>query len=343
MRVRVAPVLGHAEARSPSSRLRAHRGRRHRLVEAGQQRDALLQSLMESGRAALANIRASIENLVEYTDMKPERRAQFTGIIRDEAVKLSERLDAVTREFSEVVKAEYSVEEMRAKTSSRRRARIESRSGSDQLETIDRTSGSRSTASRSRRGSAISPLASGGLRHPEVRIRLGVSGRTRSSISCGGRAALGGDCVHWENDPLHLGGEPSPLTLKNVLERHGGEAGTARPAAAECYYRLVLPLASARPARGSRLRSRAGRSTTTSTSSGSCLRTGRWRRALAELTFTVFDTETTGLDPRRRRDHFHRRGAHRQWTACSQANPSRARGSEAGAIGRVHRCARHHA
>jgi DNA polymerase-3 subunit epsilon len=50
----------------------------------------------------------------------------------------------------------------------------------------------------------------------------------------------------------------------------------------------------------------------------------RWPTgALTELTYTVFDTETTGLNPeRRRRDHPDRRRAHRQWQAAASRKAS---------------------
>lgn len=228
MRVRVAPVLARADGAPPE--LTGYVlivADVTESVQSGQQRDALLQSLTESGRAALANIRASIENLVEYADMKPERRAQFTGIIRDEALKLSQRLDDVTREFSEVVKAEYSVEEMRGEDLvAVARARIEARAGlPTKLETIDPDVWLKVDSFSIAQG--LSYLASR-LKEDfdirEVRFRLGASGRhAQLDLLWRGAPLSAETAFNWENDPLHLGGEPSPLTLKNVLERHGGE------------------------------------------------------------------------------------------------------------------------
>ena len=304
MRVRVAPVLGHADGAQPE--LTGYVlivADVTDSVEAGQQRDALLQSLMESGRAALANIRASIENLVEYTDMKPERRAQFTGIIRDEAVKLSERLDAVTREFSEVVKAEYSVEEMRGEDLvAVARARIESRVGlPTKLETIDPNLWLKVDSFSIAQGlSYLAARLKEDFDIREVRIRLGVSGRHAQLDLLWRGAPLSAETAFtWENDPLHLGGEPSPLTLKNVLERHGGEGWYQRDLPLQsAYYRLVLPRASA-PARARLAPSVASRPEYYDFDLFRQLPQNRAleERPLAELTFTVFDTETTGLDP----------------------------------------------
>jgi DNA polymerase-3 subunit epsilon len=304
MRVRVAPVLAHAEGVPPELTgyvlLVADVTDS---VEAGQRRDALLQSLTESGRAALANIRASIENLVEYTDMKPERRAQFTAIIRDEALKLSERLDAVTREFSEVVKSEYSVEEMRGEDLvAVARARIESRVGiPTKLETIDPNVWLKVDSFSIAQG--LSYLASRlkeDFEIREVRFRLGVSGRHAQLDLLWRGAPLSAETAFtWENDPFHLGGEPSPLTLKNVLERHGGEGWYQRDLPLQsAYYRLVLPLATA-PARARFTAAVASRPEYYDFDLFRQLPQNRVleERPLAELAFTVFDTETTGLDP----------------------------------------------
>ncbi|MCU0896311.1 MAG: exonuclease domain-containing protein [Burkholderiales bacterium] len=305
MRVRVAPVLGHGEGgRADLTGYVLLVADVTDSIDAGQRRDALLQSLTESGRAALANIRASIENLVEFADMKPERRAQFTGIIRDEALKLSERLDAVTREFSEVVKAEYSVEEMRGEDLvAVACARIESRVGlPTKLETIDPDVWLKVDSFSIAQG--LSYLASR-LKEDfdirEVRFRLAASGRhAQLDLLWRGAPLSAETAFNWENDPLHLGGEPSPLTLKNVLERHGGEGWYQRDLPLQsAYYRLVLPLAAA-PAR-TRIAAPSAASRPEYYDFDLFRQLPQNRaleeRPLAELALTVFDTETTGLDP----------------------------------------------
>ena len=74
---------------------------------------ALFQNLVEGTRGALANIRAAIETLIEHADMDAGRRARFAGIIRDEAVRLSDRLHATTADVSERLKVRWPLEEMR--------------------------------------------------------------------------------------------------------------------------------------------------------------------------------------------------------------------------------------
>jgi DNA polymerase-3 subunit epsilon len=102
----------------------------------------------------------------------------------------------------------------------------------------------------------------------------------------------------WENDPFEAGGEASPLTWKQVVARHAGEAWYRRDLPAQtAYFRLLLPLAA--EARGVRTAGTGSRPEfydfdLFKLSAGN---TALDERRLSELSFTVFDTETTGLDP----------------------------------------------
>jgi DNA polymerase III subunit epsilon len=64
-----------------------------RSFEAESQRDQVLQSLTEGSRASLGNIRAAVENLLDYPDMETEQRDRFVDVIRDEVGVMGKRLD----------------------------------------------------------------------------------------------------------------------------------------------------------------------------------------------------------------------------------------------------------
>ncbi len=103
----------------------------------------------------------------------------------------------------------------------------------------------------------------------------------------------------WQNQALIIEGEGTPLTLREVAERHGGEVWCqADRASNTAYFRLLLPTTQPKPVRSVHvsLESRPeyydfdlfhqpGQKPELD------------QRRLAELTYTVFDTETTGLSP----------------------------------------------
>ncbi len=105
----------------------------------------------------------------------------------------------------------------------------------------------------------------------------------------------------WEGDTLRAGGEDSPLTLHDVLERHGAEIVYIMDKEWEQpLFRLLLPLAEPlRPMLGAPIRY--GESRPEFYDFDLFHQAGQTpeldQLPLAELTYTVFDTETTGLDP----------------------------------------------
>ena len=104
----------------------------------------------------------------------------------------------------------------------------------------------------------------------------------------------------WEMDAMQIGSENSPLSLRDVIDRHGGEIWYQREKAAHrAYFRFVLPLATPEVAGETEERQRgtgrpeyydfdlfSTRDTTIDLD-----------RKLSDLAYTVFDTETTGLEP----------------------------------------------
>jgi DNA polymerase-3 subunit epsilon len=65
-----------------------------RSVQADGARERLLRQLTEESRAGLANIRAAAEALQRHPDIDDTRRQRFTDVIGEEARRLSDRLDA---------------------------------------------------------------------------------------------------------------------------------------------------------------------------------------------------------------------------------------------------------
>lgn len=272
-------------------------------IEFGGRRDALLQTLMETTRSSVGSIRAAIENILEFPDMSVERRERFCTIIRDEAVALSGRLDAGAAEFSEHVRAHWPLEDMRARDLiGLIKRRIESthaiHTRTDEVDEslwlkIDSYSVARALsylASRLREECGVT----------EVGLRLGQGPRlARLDMTWAGMNPQVETMQRWESEPVSLGEGTNPYSLREVAERHGGDVWhQLDPRDGTAYVRLLLPV--------------------TQPDSGWDVRVVRESRPeyydfdlfhqagqtpqldevpLARLTYTVFDTETTGLHP----------------------------------------------
>src|SRR5690606_25106386 len=135
-------------------------------------------------------------------------------------------------------------------------------------------------------------LLQAGAQAPRLRLAP-AGGRAHLDLAWEG-ADIGVEPLRaWQGEPLEA---RSPLTVRDVVERHGGELWLERdPATGRAHYRFLLPLA------------RAGRSHGAygdrpeyydfDLFAASADRRSLDYRPLSKLAFTVFDTETTGLDP----------------------------------------------
>jgi DNA polymerase III subunit epsilon len=272
-------------------------------VDAEAKRVALFQGLVERTRAGLANIRAASENLAAHPDMDQARRARFAAIIQDEAVRLSDHLHATTTAASEQLKVRWPLEEMRGEDLlTLARSRIERRVGlATKLDSVDPALWLRVDSFSLAQGLAyLAQRLRDEFAVREMRFRLlPVAGHAQLDVLWRGAPLAPETAFAWQNDAFTLGGEDSPLSLAQVVERHGGEAWYQRDLPAQlAYFRLLLPLVQgpsttrARQAEASRpefydfdLFRRSAASDALD------------ERPLSELAFTVFDTETTGLNP----------------------------------------------
>ncbi len=308
LRVQAAPVLAPLpwhEAESKASRSLAGfvllLSDVTEAVESDAKRVALMQALSESTRGALASIRAAIENLVDYPEMDAARRERFTAVIRDEAVRLSERLNAISSDFSAQLQSQWPLEDMRGEDLiALARSRIEKRLALlTKLEEVDPQIWVKVDSFSVAQGiTYLAARLKDEFRIREVRFRL-TRGERHGQLDMLWRGApLSLETVFaWENDPFEVGGEASPLTWKQVVARHSGEAWYRRDLPAQtAYFRLLLPLAA---------EARSGWAAGGSRPEFydfdlfklSAANTAFDERRLSELAYTVFDTETTGLDP----------------------------------------------
>ena len=312
IRVQMAPVLGAArDEASAAEGERAIAGyvlmldNITRNFEMESRRDALLQSLTEGSRASLGNIRAAVENLLDYPDMEVEQRDRFVGIVRDEVGTMGQRLDRTMTEFSDALKARWPLEDMLGEdfiAAARRRIeqKLELPTKTDdvaegiwiKVDSFSLLQGVTYLASRLKDEYDIR----------ELRFRLAPAGRLVHLDLVWSGAVVGSQTLlAWEIDSMNVAGENSPLTLREVIERHGGEIWFEREKASHrAFIRMLIPSALPQETVESVSLLHAGsrpeyydfnlfRQTEESRALDD--------RLLAELTYTVFDTETTGLEP----------------------------------------------
>jgi DNA polymerase-3 subunit epsilon len=271
-----------------------------RSVEINNRRDVLLRSLTEGTRASLANIRAAIETMLEYPEMTEDHRQRFAAVISDEATMLSTRLSQTLVEHADVLRAQWPLEDMSgADLFAAIRRRLETELGV----CVRADAGDIPIWLRVDSYSVVQTMlqvmarASADFGAREVALGLKLEGRfARIEMRWQGAANVS-DTTGWESRLLQAAGQG--LSLDQVMERHSGEAwcNTDRHSGAMMFC-MHLPTTQPGPTpslpvpQGSRpefydfdLFSQPGQNRELD------------QRALTELAYTVFDTETTGLDP----------------------------------------------
>ena len=274
-----------------------------RSVEIASRHNRLLQSLTEGTRASLANIRAAIETMLAFPEIQPARRQGFEQVIHDEAQALSQRLDAAIVDYADCVRAEWPLETTLARDLIAAIQRsIETRlglsvtvEGKDELVWLAVDSYSLVQAltclvGRLKRERGVQ----------QVRVRLENKGRQAHLDLIWNGAPLPADvAAQWQRTAIDLGSGDTPLTFEDIVARHNGQAWHQGDAAAgTAFFRILLPQSDHRsapvelPAAPSRpdfydfdLFHQRGQ------------RPELDRCLLGELSYTVFDTETTGLEP----------------------------------------------
>ena len=266
------------------------------------QRRHLLQALSTGVRAPVANIRATAENMVSFPEMDPAQRQRFARIIAEESINLSKSIDQALSAYADAIKAGMALEDMRAAdlvTVAKRRIGALLRADADDVD--------QNLWLRVDSFALVQSLGYLAWRlreeHAVDAVRLRARGRqTFAELDLVWSAApLSSEVVSlWESQPMQVAAEQTPLTLKDVLERHGGEMWYQRdePSGAS-WFRFLLPLGEAAPL-PSRRRLPA-ESRPEYYDFDLFRRAGTQRefddQPLDELTYTVFDTETTGLEP----------------------------------------------
>ena len=277
-------------------------------------RDRLLYGLTEGHRGSLGTLQAAAE-LLEEPDLDGATRERFGGVIRDEIAAMSRRLNEAAAQGLRTLKTRWPLEDMLgADFVAAAARRIESQHGARVIATevdaalwlkVDSYTLIQALLHLSGR------LADEyGIRRLQLRLALapaapGTAGdKAQLDLVWAVQAMSTETVTAWETQAIQSGEASSPLTVRDVLERHGGTLWFERARVRqEAFFRLLLPLAAESAAmetaavtpHDSRpefydfdLFAHSAQRTV-----GQALAD----RPLAEIAYTVFDTETTGLQP----------------------------------------------
>ncbi|MCX7149658.1 MAG: exonuclease domain-containing protein [Rhodocyclales bacterium] len=273
------------------------------------ERDQVLQSLTDGNRAALANLRAAVETLIDSPEMEVDYRERFTRVIADEASAMSQRLETTMSGFADSLKTRWPLEDVLAIDIVAAAARRVADRLHLPIKNEDQDTSLWIRVDSFALIQAITFLASRLQDHyaiRELRLRLSAEGKmVFVDLIWSGTPVSSETLYTWELEPMNVGAETSPLTLRDVVDRHSGEIWYQRDKAAHnAFFRIVLPAAvtpdvqtidqtqhlhsdsrpeyydfdlfAARDAEGSGIDP---------------------DRRLTDLAYSVFDTETTGLQP----------------------------------------------
>ncbi len=276
-------------------------------IETERRLDYLLQTLLRRIRASLAGIRSGIEAIVEYPDMAPEKRSHLQRIIHEEALRLGGVANETAAEYERHMRMHWPVvampvadlfETIRRKAEEKLKLNLRLKPMKEPcwtkvdsyaiilsvlyvLDHLSRETGHRSFECRFEKKPRY------------VQIDISWEGRSLSIETL----------RRWEAQPLLLENEGIGLSLREVMAHHDAQIWCAACEGAEKRpsLRFFLPLVSkdcgpSQPSMRIRPDSRPeffdfdlfnqpGQTPELD------------QRPLKELTYTVFDTETTGLSP----------------------------------------------
>ncbi len=268
------------------------------------ERDRLLHELTEGTRASLGNLQAAVE-MLDYDDVDAPTRERFHAVIRDEVRAMSERINVLAKRTTQAQKTRWPLEDMQgadfaAAAVRRIEALYDCRASASEVDPalwLKVDSYSLLQALAYLVGRLVEEYAV-----KSVRLRLaGTGARAQLDLVWGGQALSTETVTSWETDAIRVGAETSALTVRDIAERHGGAFWFERERVRhEAFFRFLLPLASEHEQlAAAQLLHGESRPEYYDfdlfKTSPQAVELGD--RRLAELSYTVFDTETTGLAP----------------------------------------------
>ena len=273
--------------------------------EAESARDRLLHGLTEGSRASLGNLQAAVD-MLEYPDIEPAMRERFHGVIRDEVGVMSRRVRALADETAQGMKARWPLEDMLgADLVSAGLRRVEAIGGVrvsaaevDNALWLKVDSFSLLQALTHLAGRLVDDHS---VKLIQLRLLPAPGAHAHLDLVWAGQGLSTETVTGWETEPMKVGQDSTLMTVRDVAQRHGGEFWFERERVRhQAFFRFLLPLADAQeqldaatfvrsPSRPEFYDFDLFQTSTQARELDD--------RQLADLSYTVFDTETTGLNP----------------------------------------------
>ena len=310
LRVQMAPVRGTQEAapgQTPTvSGFVLMLDNITRDYEEESARERLLHGHTEQSRGSLANLQAAVE-MLDDDGLEPAMRERFLGVVRDETRAMAQRINELAARGAHGLATRWPLEEMlgadfvqaaqlRIETLGKLRCTATQVDGTLwlKLDSFSLLQALAYLALRLRDEYGVASL--------QLRLSTAEGDRARLDLVFSGQVMSTETVMHWEMDAISTGAETSGLTVRDVIQRHGGEFWFERDRARhEAFFRFLLPLA---PSAGADVAEASGIVAGSRPEfydfdlfAGGESTHALDERRLTELAYTVFDTETTGLDP----------------------------------------------
>ena len=273
-------------------------------------RDQVLNSLTEGSRSSLANMQAALD-MLDFDDLEPAMRSRFLGVIGEETRRMSQRLVDLETGTTADLKTRWPMEDMLGADLLKAALRQMQSQRTVPISLAEVDAGLWLRVESFSLMQALSYLAARLVDEFDVKfLQLRLSPATlpghegckaHLDLIWSGQAMSTETVMSWELDAMRQGADGSLLSVRDVVERHGGAFWFERERTRhQAFFRFLLPLASPQEPIDAATFVRNGsrpefydfdlfQTTAQSLELND--------RLLTELTYTVFDTETTGLNP----------------------------------------------
>lgn len=275
-----------------------------RIFQEETRRDQAMHAWAEAAQSSLGALRAAADRLAA-PELPDAERARSLALVRDEAGDMHRRLNELLQTTARAQKTRWPLEDMlgadlllaaqrHLQTHSQRPVTVVESPGEVWLR-VDSYLVLQALAYMA--GRLVEEF---GVKFLQLRLRP-AQGCVHLDLIWEGHAVSTETVMTWKMDAMNLGGgEGSPLSVRDVVERHGGEMWFERERVRhQAYFRFELPQAQAQEPLAAA--SAPGDSRPEFYDFDLFQVTDESRaldeRPLASLAYTVFDTETTGLNP----------------------------------------------